>query len=145
MHRIGASADLQSVIPPKISEATKKQSMKLADETMKTTMHDTETAKQMLRQQIHDGVFVGDATAELGKRVNDIFTNLEKSHALMIGQTEASRAVHEGLRIAARESGVVKGFQFLTSAEACPICQDLSGKTIGLDEQFTPSDYDDSM
>lgn len=145
LHRVGANPDVWSVVPPKQVEATKQQTLKLAQSTMSTTMQSVKTATENQRKEIHDGVFAGDTVEELGKRVNQIFVGLDRDHATMIGQTEASRAVHNGLRIAAKESNLVKGFQFVTSSEACPICLPLAGKQIGLDGQFVHSDYDDSM
>ena len=119
--------------------------MKLAQSTMATTLHDVNTAKNELREQIKQGTFQGDSVRELGKRVNSVFAALDKTHCKMIAQTESSRAVHNGLRIAAEESGLVSGFKFVASSDACPICLGLDGQTTTINKQFITNDYDNSL
>ncbi len=145
LSRVGGDPALPAVVPQKINEAMRLSTMKLAQSTMQTTLHDVNTAKNMLREEIKQGTFQGDTVKELGKRVNSVFAGLDKVHAKMIAQTESSRAVHNGLRIAAEESGLVSGFKFVASSDACPICLGLDGQTTTINKQFIPNDYDNSL
>lgn len=144
--RIGASPDVFSVVPAKVEEAADKASLNFASSTNASTSKQLNAALDQLREQLKAGLLDGDPIRELRNRVLTVFEGLDRDHAELIAQTETMRAVHEGLRIAAKESGVVKGFKFLLSDDACPLCKKFDGKTIGLDEKFnTEDDYDDSM
>jgi SPP1 gp7 family putative phage head morphogenesis protein len=120
--------------------------LKFAQSTNATTNKSLNDALDQLREELAGGLFSGDSIPEMRKRVQSIFESMDKSRATLIAQSETQRAVHEGLRIAAKESGVVKGFEFLLSDDACPICKKYEGKVIGLDDKFNEDDtYDDSM
>jgi SPP1 gp7 family putative phage head morphogenesis protein len=143
--RVGASPDVFAVMPAKLEPAVERATLRFAQSTNQTTTQDLNDALEKLRGEIRDGLVQGDSVREMTKRVNDVFDNAETYRAERIAQTEVSRAVHTGQKIAAVESGLVKGFKLLLSDDACPICQELDGKEIGLNDKFNEGDdYDDS-
>jgi len=76
--------------------------------------------------------------SSLTKRVNAVFNNASSYRAERIARTEASRALHLGQRMEAQDSGVVKGYRWLLSADVCPICVDIAANMpeIPLDGKF---------
>lgn len=145
--RVGASPDVFHVAPQKIREAVAKSTLKFCKETNAATTMKLNDALDLLKQKLRDGIIdEGQSIPELTKVVNEVFDNLDKDRAELIAQTETQRAVHEGQRIAAKESGMVKGFKLLVSSDACPLCLEYSDKEVGIDEKFNPADsYDDSL
>ena len=125
MARLGATdeAAAWNVQLPQVREAVERQSFRFAGSTNTRTTLALDDAIARLRQELAQGMIEGPNTiAELTKRVNAVFDGLERSHARLIAQTESARAVHAGQKIAAEQSGMVAGFQWLLSAAACPQC-----------------------
>lgn len=143
--RVGAEHDAFSVVQPNLKSALDKSSLKFAQSTNETTESELNTALDQLRGKFVDGLVEGDPIPMLRKRVEDVFENISKDRATTIARTETSRAVHEAQRITAKASGIVSGFKFVVSPNACDQCVELDGKEVGLDEQFSPSDYDNSV
>jgi HK97 family phage portal protein len=144
--RVGASSDTFEVAPAKIKEAIAKASLKFSQATNETTTLELNDALKKLREDLEAGLVEGDSIRELTQRVNAVFDNAETYRAERIAQTETSRAVHTGQQIAAKESGLVKGFKFLLSSDACPECQAVAddNSEIPLDGSFSDGSYDDS-
>jgi SPP1 gp7 family putative phage head morphogenesis protein len=134
--RVGASNQVFQVINPQISRAAEQLALNFCAETNATTSKDLNDALAQLREDVLNGVVAGDPRAEMRKRVNEIFDGAEEYRAGRIAVTETSRAIHSAERIAAKASGVVEGFKWLASADACDRCADLNGKVIGIDENY---------
>lgn len=142
--RLGASPDVFSVISPKIKEAVAKASLKFAQSTNETTSMQLNDALAKLRSELEEGLVSGDPLTLLRDRVNEIFDQASQSRAMTIASTEASRALHEGRRIAAIESGVVSGKKWLLSSDACETCQGIARRFsdgIPLDASFGDTGY----
>lgn len=143
--RLGVSdqKNLYDVANPKVKDAIKKQSMKFCRETNKTTTLRIADARKQLRERMGDALANGETMpADLVNIVSDIFDGAEEWKAEQIALTESSRALHAGQHMAAKESGLVKGFKWLLSDNACPICQDIAEANpdgVGLDEAFDNS------
>jgi len=62
----------------------------------------------------------------------------------MIARTETIRASNFGAEEAYRQSGVVKGKEWLTSFDkrTCPDCEDMDGKKAGLGKSFDTTGLD---
>lgn len=144
--RVGASPDVFSVIPAKVKEGVDKSTLRLSQSTISTTTQNLNDALAELRKQLKEGLIEGDGIPELKNRVKEIFDSADDDRAELIAHSETSRAVHEGQRIAAKASGIVKGFKLLVSDDACPLCESFADKEIGLDDKFNEGDdYDDSV
>lgn len=147
--RVGASPDAFSVSNPKLIDGVKKATYKFAESTNSTTSLAINDALKDLREQISEGLIEeGDSIDQLSKRVNKIFDGAEANRAKLIAQTEASRAHHEGLRQAAKDSGVATGFKLLLSSDPCPLCEEVAANNpeTDLDGKFNEdNDYDDSL
>jgi hypothetical protein len=92
--------------------------------TNRTTSRNLSEALADLRDQLHLGVVDhGESVAQLTRRVEDVFDGAATWRARSIARSETSRAVHAAQERAAIESGVVAGFEWLISANSCPLCQ----------------------
>jgi hypothetical protein len=141
MVRVGAADDpnLWNVSNPKIRDAIARATLRFCKETNRTTEMQIDAARDALRKELAAGMMGPENTVrELTRRVNGIFDSAEKWRAQRIAVTEASRAVHQAERMAAAESGVVKGFRWLLSDDACEICQEIAmeNPVIGLEGTF---------
>ncbi len=124
------------VVNPHLKPALDRAVLEFAKSTLATTREDLDTARRMLREELHGGLEEGEAKNELMRRVQKVFNDATNERAFLIGTTEASRAQHAAELITAKESGVVKGKTWLADANACDICRELNGKTVGLDQPF---------
>lgn len=138
LQRVGASPDVLNVFNGEVSKFAKRASLDFAQSTLDTTTKEINKALDETRDAIGEGLEAGETIQRLSQRVNDIFENMDSNRATLIAQTEASRAYHEGLRMSAEQSGVVKGLKHLTTSDPCPICEDLNGKVYGLNDPLPP-------
>lgn len=115
--------DALRVQDPHIKEAIEKLAMEFALSTNMTTTKDISVAMQQLKTRLGD-VMTGDENtiAELTKAVQGVFDLAEEVRAKRIAITESSRAVHVAQRMTGEKSGIVKGYKWLASSDACPIC-----------------------
>lgn len=137
--RLGLDADEWRVTDPHLAQKIQTAAFDFCAATNKTTSKQLGTALAELRTELAAGlVDAGDTLPQLTKRVNAIFDNAEKWRAQRIAATEASRAVHAAEYQSAVESGVVAGFEWLVSADACPLCQKVAAesKYVKIDQPF---------
>ncbi len=120
--RIGVSADTWDVSNPKVQQAVERASMTFCETTNRTTSLQLNDAIERLRAEIADGTLQGEPIPELAKRVNAVFDYADRHRATVIAQTESSRAVHTAERMAAEETGLVEGYDWLLATDACPEC-----------------------
>lgn len=112
------------VVNPHLRAQIEKQSFNFCQATNQTTSEKLEVALDKLKHEFVQGlVKKGETLLELTQRVRSVFTELTESRAARIAITETSRAVHSAQILAAQESGVVAGFEWLISVDACPLCQ----------------------
>lgn len=140
IQRLGASPDVFNVTNPKLKKAIEKMVYDFAESTIETTTLELNEALARLRADIEEGlVDQGQDIRRLTDRVEEIFNNAETYRAQRIAQSEASRSHHEGLREAAKASGVVKGFRLMLSSDPCELCQEVAASTpeIPLDGSFS--------
>lgn len=138
-----------SVTNPAVQLAIETASLKFAKSTNKKTSLRWNTARKKIREALQANLITSqDIPSELVKAVHEIFNLGAKSDAERIALTESSRALHEGQSIAARDSGVVKGFEWLLSSDPCSICLGIKArypKGIKVDSDFGKvSDYSNS-
>lgn len=122
-----------------VVEAIDKGSFAFSEATNATTSLQLNRALDKVRQEIAEGILGANNTLPaLTKRVAGVFDQAEAYRAERIARTEASRAIHLGQRLEAEQSGVVKGYRWLLSGDACPICQDIAASMpeIPLDGKF---------
>ncbi len=123
---------------PQVREAVDKAAMRFAESTNQTTSMQLDQAIAKLKADLAEEMLSGENTLrELTKRVQAVFTDLSGDRAALIAQTEASRATHEAQLIAARQSGMVRGKQWLAHPGACDACQALADMgEVPLDDSF---------
>lgn len=115
-------------------EAVDRLTFDFCDATNQTSKERLDAALAKLHEELAQGLEEGEVYARLTRRVAGIFADPTRASA--IAMTESSRALHAGQFLMAQESGIVKGKEWLASADACDLCSPLSGKQVGLHEDF---------
>lgn len=122
--RVGLDPDEWTVTSPHTRAAIQAQAHAFCQSTNQTTSLQLATALQELKRELIEGVVEhGESIPELTRRVRRVFDQATEGRARRIAATEASRAVHAAQEMSAAESGVVAGFEWLLSDDACPLCQ----------------------
>ena len=123
MPRVGLDPDSMDVVNPHLERQIQQQALDFCQSTNDSTSQTLDAALAKLREELTEGIVKeGEALPEITKRVNQIFNLAEKKKAREIAQTETSRAVHSAQEQAAIHSGVVIGWRWLASADACDVC-----------------------
>lgn len=118
-----------SVVNPNTRRKIETAAFDFCRATNETTSLDLNVALDRLRGELIEGIVEqGDTLVQLRQRVESVFDNAERWRAQRIAASEASRAVHAAQEAAAEESGVVQGFEWLLSEDACPLCQEVAEK-----------------
>ncbi len=99
------------------------------------------TTQKKIRSTLLTGVNLGEGTKELAKRVGNIVTDATTWRSRLIAQTETINAYAEGSLQLYKEGGIKKKVWLDGQPGACPICEDLDGVVVGIDEQF-PGGFD---
>ena len=121
--QVGLDPDEWSVTNPHTAHKIQSAALAFCQETNNSTSDDLTTALEKLRTELHEGIVTqGESLDQLTKRVQKIFDTGTKSRARTIAQTEASRARHAAQNDAAIQSGVVTGWRWKLSSDACPTC-----------------------
>ena len=118
----------------RVIDAVNLNAFALARSTLATSTMEAGAAVRAARSEISAGIMRGEGIPSISNRVAQIFS---PARALMIAQTEASRAFHAAELEAAIESGVVGGFEWLASDDACDLCRKLHGTIVPLGRPFT--------
>lgn len=97
-----------------------------------------ETTNTRLKKQFIEGLSKGEGIDKLSKRVESIFKQSTVYRAKMIARTEVSRATNFATVEGYRQSGVVKGKEWLTAFDerTCDQCASMNGKVIKLDDNY---------
>lgn len=128
--RIDLDPDGWDVTNPRVRGQIERAAFDFCEATNQTTSLQLEDAVSRLREELIAGVVSrGESVASLTKRVNAIFDNAETWRARRIAATEASRAIHAGQEQAAIESGIVAGWEWLLSSDACPLCKRIAAES----------------
>jgi hypothetical protein len=142
--QLNLSPDVWGVVDAKLPQAAQDLALKFAQSTNQTTSMQLDEALADLRDEIQEGIEVGDPGAKMTERVQDVFDQASDQRAETIARTEASRARHDAELRTARASGVVKSKSWLASGDACQICEALaagSANGIPLDKPYGSSSY----
>jgi len=121
--RVGLDPDEWSVVNPHTAAVIEAAALTFCERTNATTSLALDQALKKTREELHAGVVEqGESLEKLTKRVGRIFDGAETWRARRIAQSETSRAVHAAQEQAAVQSGVVRGWEWLLSSDACPEC-----------------------
>jgi len=128
-----AELGVEMSVTPALRKYIEKNTKKFAGEITK------ETSRQ-IRATVIAGLEQNEAIPDLEKRIESIpaFGTGRGQRAEMISRTETIRAQGKAETEVWRESGVVTGKEWYTTAsdQACDDCADLDGKIIEIDSEF---------
>jgi hypothetical protein len=128
--RVGLDPDTWSVVNPHTERMIRDATLAFCQSTNATTSLALDQALEATREALIAGVVAkGEALPALTKRIHAIFQAAETWRARRIAQTETSRAVHAAQEAAAIASGVVTGWTWLLSSDACPLCRTVARRT----------------
>lgn len=119
---VGVAFDL---FRPEAAAAASRLALELAGSVTRASQ---DAVRAAVRRGVEEGL-TGDGVAAL---LRAEFTP-ERAHTIAV--TEGSRAQHAGQYDAARANGVW-GLKWLASADACPACEEMDGKTVRIGEPF---------
>ena len=111
------------VVNPFLEQALQEQVIEISEATAKTTTQGIEQAIQETRDALAAGASEGESIALLTKRVQAVFDRVPKWKARQIAITESSRALADSKVLTANQTGVIQGYRFVPSADACELCQ----------------------
>jgi hypothetical protein len=124
LSRNGLDEGQWQVVNPNTQRKIEQAAFDFCEETNRTTSESLGRALQGLRSEMIQGIVTEGATvAELTKAVNAVFDQAETWRARRIAMSEASRAVHAAQEDAAIQTGIVVGWEWLLSSDACSLCQ----------------------
>jgi len=118
---------------PHVAAAVRRLTLTFCAETNRTSRHELAKARQLLREELEEGLEEGEALVKLTARVRRIFA---APRAYDIARTESARAIEAGGMLAAQASGVVRAARWLTAPDSCDACQELDGKEVPLGTPF---------
>jgi hypothetical protein len=111
---------------PEVRVEAERLALRLAGEVATAT-------RDLIRQELSAGLQTGEPVAAIAERIREV--GFGPRRAATIAQTEASRAMHAGQGVAAKELGVTD-WTWLASSDACPTCLSIDGKTVKIGEPF---------
>ncbi len=124
--RVGLDPNAE-VVNPHTARMIDEAALAFCDSMNSTTSLSLDEALAKTREELKAGVVdKGESLEKLTKRIQTIFDGAEKYRARRIAQTETSRAVHAAQEQAAIASGVVTGWTWLLSSDACPLCNTIA-------------------
>lgn len=121
--QVGLDPAEWSVVNPHTERMIDEAVLAFSNSMNGTTSQSLDAALAKTRQELTEGIVNrGEALTAITKRIGAIFDGAETYRARRIAWTETSRAVHAAQEQAAIASGVVTGWRWLLSSDACPIC-----------------------
>jgi hypothetical protein len=137
IHQLGLTPDVFTVVQPLLRESLAKATLAFCAATNATTSLDLQTALDLTRQELEQGMSVGESYNQLSQRVNAIFDTASMSRSYRIAETESTRAVFTSETTVAKESGLPVKKKWLPDSMACPICLGFAAKgALPLDQPF---------
>lgn len=132
LNRVQAKYDLSQhdwqVNDPNVAAKIRGASVAFSQSTLATMAAKVANAQQVFRAELEAGALSGDPNTVLQQRLRDVF-GLSRNKARQVALTEMSRATHAAADQTARDSGVVEGWDWLLSSDACPLCQAIAAES----------------
>lgn len=108
---------------PELKPVVEKIARDMAESVNETSANMVRRVAAKVAKEVADGtISPGEAESRLAAEVKAAFDESEAWRARRIAITEASRIAHEAQYRAGEESGMVTGWRWLASADACSVC-----------------------
>lgn len=137
-HLISGGADELDTM---LSQANDRATEWAADHAAQLVTEIQQTTRDGLNNLVKQALAEGQTNAELSDFIVE-FTGFDEARADLIATTETAFADVAGNLAGWKESSVVQGKTWIIGEGCCELCDELNGKTVGLDEDF-PDDGDD--
>jgi hypothetical protein len=95
-----------------------------------------ETTRDDIRRLTGQGAEEGWSPARLADEISKLGEIASASRAELIASTESAHGYEAGSHLRWKESGMVKGSEWLLGPNPCPDCEPLGGKVVPLGEAF---------
>jgi len=97
----------------------------------------TGTTLDLLKEKLNDALDAGAGLDELKSTISDVYAFQDEVSAARVARTESFRVSNMAAKEAWSQSGVVKTLKWVVAgANPCPYCEELNGKTVGVDDNF---------
>jgi HK97 family phage portal protein len=118
--------------------ATKEVQEYLKERIYKFSFEINEETNKLLSETLADGVAQGEGVPLLRKRVDELFSGMEKYRSERIARSEVIRASGFATTQAYEQSGVVEAVEWMTTNDdvTCEFCEPLDGKQVDLGKSF---------
>lgn len=96
------------------------------------------TTIERLRKTLGEGLLKGEGIDKLSERVTEIYNTADENRAELIARTEVLQATNFATEEAYKQSGIVKGKEWLTAIDerTCSYCNEMDGKVIELTKNY---------
>lgn len=121
-------------IPKAAPQATMEDQIKEQIKLFAGSMLDTD--QDVMASILADGLREGAGIPTIRRAIEDKFKDFTRSQAERVTRTEVAWAANRGIVDSYKQSGVVVAKQWLTAPDACPECEPMNGKIVGLEETY---------
>jgi SPP1 gp7 family putative phage head morphogenesis protein len=91
-----------------------------------------------LNVTLAEGIQLGESLDKLRKRVESVYDDIDRYRANRLARTETLKASNAATNFAYKQTGYVKAKEWYVNPDSCPICAEMEGKTVPLDDEFLP-------
>jgi len=89
-----------------------------------------------INKAIEEAKANSETVAEMKKRIESVYKDTKGYRAERIARTETLKASNYATNEAYKQTGYVTAQKWYTNPGACPLCDEMDGKTVGLDSSF---------
>lgn len=89
-----------------------------------------------IKEAVAESISQGDPVSKIRKKISDVYDTAMTKRAERIARTETIHASESAQLEAMRQLPSVVAMEWMVNPDACPFCQALNGKIVGLKETF---------
>lgn len=98
----------------------------------------TATTQADIQRLVGQAADEGWSNEQLAAQIEALGEVASRRRARLIAATESAHGYGAAQQAAWRDSGVVRGSEWLTGPDPCPVCRDLGGRVAALGAEFAP-------
>jgi hypothetical protein len=110
----------------------------ILEELAERVVEIAETTREEIRALVGKAAEEGWSNEELARRLTELGEIRSRARARLIARTESASGYARAQLAAYRDSGVVRGTEWLLGPDPCEVCRPLGGRTVELDGEYAP-------